>query len=358
MYKTYAAGIIIPTGSLNDPVGKEGLHHLMEHMLFENNYSLKLKKELEKVGGVYNAVTSHNFIAIYGQTLMENKPELDGFLEILVEDFKVTEMDLIKEKQIISKEIMMYDNQPIEKLNDFLMLNSCGKTFNILGTTSTVNNIEIRDLFSLFNQIRKSYKFVNSISDSEEMLTTNLLYIEDEPEIEKQDVTILKFDIPKNISYIGISMSIPLVLTKYSDTVMDILYNQIFKNLREENGLIYRALKRKTYTHNNVVYNFFFQCKPKEVTIILKCIEEIFSLFKTNYLNEDVILNHVKSDKVKEKLLTDTPIGDIKKKMYDSLEQKFNSSINDLLKYLREADYVRAVLISDKCEEIDIKKYR
>lgn len=357
MYSTYAAGILIPTGSLNDVEHKEGLHHLMEHMLFESKFGYESRKKIDKVGGVYNAVTSHNFIAIYGQSLLDNKEDLNKFLKDLVTNFEVTEDILKKEKSIVSKEIMMYANQPIEFLNDLLIYNQYGKTYNILGTTKSIKNINLVDLSTKFKQIKDNYIFVDSISEITSIVPSNC-DVKKDTRIKMDELKVVKYSLESHLSYIGISISIPSRLINYSDFILEILYNKIFKNLREKNGLIYRALKRKTYTHNNVVYNFFYQSDIKDVNTIIRQIRTVFNLFKIKDLQESSVLNYIHLERVKETLLTDNPIGNIKKKMYESLSQNPKNTLRELLEYFRDIDYSTIVLISDKNKGINIKRYR
>ncbi|WP_316735679.1 pitrilysin family protein [Pedobacter aquatilis] len=148
------ACIIINTGSRDEPEGKAGLAHFIEHLIFkrtEKRSTNQILNRLESVGADLNAYTTKEYTCVHASFL---NPYLDRTLELFNDiifhsTFPEEEMD--KEKSVILDEIASYLDQPEEAINDDFedMLfagNALGN--NILGTTDSVNNFTREDVIN------------------------------------------------------------------------------------------------------------------------------------------------------------------------------------------------------------------
>ncbi|WP_316807430.1 pitrilysin family protein [Pedobacter agri] len=148
------ACIIINTGSRDEPEGKAGLAHFIEHLIFkrtEKRSTNQILNRLESVGADLNAYTTKEYTCVHASFL---NPYLDRTLDLFNDiifhsTFPEEEMD--KEKSVILDEIASYLDQPEEAINDDFedMLfagNALGN--NILGTTESVSNFTRDDVLN------------------------------------------------------------------------------------------------------------------------------------------------------------------------------------------------------------------
>ncbi|KQR71839.1 pitrilysin family protein [Pedobacter sp. Leaf176] len=148
------ACIIVNTGSRDEPDGKAGLAHFIEHLIFkrtEKRSTNQILNRLESVGADLNAYTTKEYTCVHASFL---NPYLDRTLDLFNDiifhsTFPEEEMD--KEKSVILDEIASYLDQPEEAINDDFedMLfagNSLGN--NILGTAASVSNFTREDVIN------------------------------------------------------------------------------------------------------------------------------------------------------------------------------------------------------------------
>ena len=100
--------LALRAGSVNDPEGKYGLAHFLEHMLFNGTekYSKDyIDNELYQYGiNNLNAFTSPDWIAVHGTSLTKYSDKLFDVLFELINNPKLSESDIEKERKIIIQE--------------------------------------------------------------------------------------------------------------------------------------------------------------------------------------------------------------------------------------------------------------
>jgi len=119
-YHVVSIGFWINAGSRDEEPSREGITHLLEHMLFKgtNRRTTKeIAKELDALGGYSNAFTTKENLCIYGKVLDKHLPRLiDVFQDILLESrFDPEELD--RERQVILQEISMVEDSPEEYIH-------------------------------------------------------------------------------------------------------------------------------------------------------------------------------------------------------------------------------------------------
>ncbi|MCQ2913598.1 MAG: insulinase family protein [Alphaproteobacteria bacterium] len=116
------------TGSIDDPLGKTGTAHLLEHLMFKGTKSISsgdFSKIISKNGGKENAFTSYNYTS-YFQNIAKDRLELAMFLEAdRMGNLNFSEQNFLLEKDVVIEErLLRIDNDPsallLEQMNKVL----------------------------------------------------------------------------------------------------------------------------------------------------------------------------------------------------------------------------------------------
>jgi len=150
--RSASVGIWLGLGSRHDPVGKAGLAHLYEHMVFKGTArrsAAKVSRELEEVGGHLNAFTSREQTCFYAKVLDRDMPRAVDLLTDLVTGAKLSGADLAKERQVVLEEIRSCDDDPDELVGDLFAQalwarHPLGEP--IAGSVETVKPMTVADL--------------------------------------------------------------------------------------------------------------------------------------------------------------------------------------------------------------------
>ncbi len=121
--RSVAAGICVQKGSRHENPADSGITHFLEHLLFKGTRSMdsrKLAREMDLLGGQFDAGTSREFLCILSRFLDENTEKaLDIITEMICEPaFPLSEIE--KEKQVVLDEIRMYQDDPEEQVQEML----------------------------------------------------------------------------------------------------------------------------------------------------------------------------------------------------------------------------------------------
>ncbi len=103
-------------GSINEQVGKTGLSHLLEHMMFKGTpkYGTKVfSKIISKAGGIDNAGTSHDYV-YYFQKLAPDRLNLSIEMEAdRMRNLIMNNEDFLSERDVVMEERRMrYEDDP------------------------------------------------------------------------------------------------------------------------------------------------------------------------------------------------------------------------------------------------------
>jgi len=158
---------LVATGSKYEKKEKNGISHLLEHMFFKGTKkrptTLDIAKELDKVGGIYNAFTDKEFMGFWVKV---NSSHFDLAVDILSDMifnplFKKEEIE--REKQVIFEEINMMKDAPQSYIWDLwekLLYGNQPAGWPIAGKKETVKNILRKDILDYFN---KQFGTTNSV---------------------------------------------------------------------------------------------------------------------------------------------------------------------------------------------------
>ncbi len=162
--------LIINAGSRDEEIGRPGLAHFIEHLLFKQTKKRntnQILNRLEIVGGDLNAYTTKEYTCLQASFL---EPHLERAMDLLQDiaffsTFPEEEMD--KEKEVILDEIASYEDQPEEAINDdfeALIFDNHTLGENILGTPDTVKSFIKKDLTDFIAKNYNTHEIIFAVS--------------------------------------------------------------------------------------------------------------------------------------------------------------------------------------------------
>ncbi|APR99170.1 M16 family metallopeptidase [Wolbachia endosymbiont of Folsomia candida] len=106
--------VIYKVGGMDDPIGKAGLAHYFEHLMFETTGKFtNIESTMSSIGAKFNAFTTKEYTCYYELVL---KKDLSLAMEVEADrmgNFNVTQDKVDREKNIVLEERKMrYDNHP------------------------------------------------------------------------------------------------------------------------------------------------------------------------------------------------------------------------------------------------------
>ncbi|MCD6528596.1 insulinase family protein [bacterium] len=152
--------IIIRAGARNDPPGKEGLAHFLEHMLIKGSPDFPNEKEFLKrsrklfPNDSWNIYTTRENTCFKGKVSVADFPEAMDFLRNLIFYPFIREEDIDKERRIIIREIrerftsQKWVELKLLMLGDLYRDHPYSRMLNAAGWEKTVNKIIRKDLIS------------------------------------------------------------------------------------------------------------------------------------------------------------------------------------------------------------------
>lgn len=146
------ACILLNAGSRDEELGKDGLAHLIEHLLFkrtERRTTNQILNRLELVGADLNAYTTKEYTCIHASFLNQYLERALDLFEDLAFHSVFPEEEIEKEKGVILDEIASYLDQPEEAIQDDfeeMIFKDHALGRNILGTPQSMSLLKRKDI--------------------------------------------------------------------------------------------------------------------------------------------------------------------------------------------------------------------
>ena len=119
--RSVALGLWTRTGSRDEGPGQEGLSHFLEHLLFkgtERYSAIEISERFDGMGAAANAATSKESTHIHARFLDEHTEDaFDLMAEMMLGP---TFPDIDSEREVVLEEIAMYEDEPSDRVHDFL----------------------------------------------------------------------------------------------------------------------------------------------------------------------------------------------------------------------------------------------
>jgi predicted Zn-dependent peptidase len=165
-FPTVSLGLWWKTGSRHETPEINGISHFIEHMLFkgtEGRTAYEIAREIDAVGGSLNAFTGKEYTCLYARVLRRDM--LLG-LDIICDMYKHSlfrEDDIEHEKQVVTQEIKMIEDNPEEYIFD--MFNSSYYRDQPLGLPilGSVENVEGFTREMLLSRFTNHYSPANAV---------------------------------------------------------------------------------------------------------------------------------------------------------------------------------------------------
>lgn len=147
-----AIGIWVKAGTRDEPIGKAGVAHFVEHTSFRrtrHRTTNRIARELENVGAYANAYTTKEETCFYARTLTEHLPRVADVLADVVLHPLFEDADVEKERTIITEEIRSYEDEAEEYIFDIGEQHLFGNHPlgpPIVGTVDSVQRISSKDV--------------------------------------------------------------------------------------------------------------------------------------------------------------------------------------------------------------------
>ncbi len=146
-------------GSRNEPAGKSGISHLLEHMMFKGTPkygSKEFSKIIQKNGGMDNAFTTKDY-TVYHQMLASDRIELSIELESdRMKNLIMDPKEVVAERNVVMEERRMrYEDDPQSSLFEEVIAaayKSHPYQWPVIGWMADISSIEREDLFNYYRR--------------------------------------------------------------------------------------------------------------------------------------------------------------------------------------------------------------
>jgi predicted Zn-dependent peptidase len=153
-----SVGVWVRSGARDEPPDRLGITHFIEHMMFkgtERRDARAIAQSLESLGGHLDAFTAREQVCYYARALAEHLGEVVDVLSDIVCRSRMAPAQVTREKSVVREEILAYEDNPEEKVNDLLSEQVWGGHAlgrPILGTAETVDAFTTEHLREYFRR--------------------------------------------------------------------------------------------------------------------------------------------------------------------------------------------------------------
>ncbi len=155
--------VMVNTGSKNENAKNRGISHFLEHMFFKGTEKrptkLDISKELDKVGGAFNAFTGKEHTGFWAKV---DKKHSDIALDVISDmllNSKFSTKDIAEERGTVIEELNMFIDNPMMRipfLFEEVLYPNHPMGWDIGGTKKTMNSVERKDFIDYYKNYYNS----------------------------------------------------------------------------------------------------------------------------------------------------------------------------------------------------------
>ena len=156
--RSFSLGFFVGAGSSEEPPGKRGLSHFLEHVLFKRTRrrtTVQIARAIDRLGGDVDAFTTKEYTGFYAHTLDTRFAEALDLLGDIVLAPAFESDDIEMERGVILEEIGETNDSPDDLVHE-MFVRSFWRTHPlgepILGTAHTVRDIGVGDLYRYYRE--------------------------------------------------------------------------------------------------------------------------------------------------------------------------------------------------------------
>lgn len=160
-FRSLSIGIWVKAGTRHEQENEAGVSHFLEHMLFKgtrNRTALEIAREVDRVGGEFNAFTAREYTCFHILLLDQDLGLAVDILGDILLNSEFGAEELERERRVILQEISMVEESPEELVHDLfheMQFPGHGLGRPILGTQKSIRSMSRADLVRYF---RKNYR--------------------------------------------------------------------------------------------------------------------------------------------------------------------------------------------------------
>ena len=258
--------VMVNTGSKNENAKNRGISHFLEHMFFKGTEkrptTLDISKELDKVGGAYNAFTGKEYTGFWAKT---DKKHCDIALDVILDmllNSKFSEEEIRRERGTILEELNMYLDNPMMHISDLfenLLYKNQPLGYDEIGNKKTITSVKRKDFIDYYKKHYTNDNIVVAIAGNfdKKKIRNNIKKYFNEAKssgAKKQNKTYNKQNGPKllieykktdqthlclGVRGYGTNHKDKYVLSVLSVILGGNMSSRLFISVRERNGLAY-----------------------------------------------------------------------------------------------------------------------
>ncbi|MBC8645912.1 MAG: insulinase family protein [Thermoanaerobaculia bacterium] len=156
--RSFTLGFFVRAGSQDEPPGKRGMSHFLEHVLFKRTRrrsTVQIARAIDRLGGDVDAFTTKEYTGFYAHTLDSRFAGALALLGDLVLFPAFDLADVEMERGVILEEIGEANDNPDDLVHE-MFVRSFWKSHPlgapILGTADTVRSIGLTDLYRYYRE--------------------------------------------------------------------------------------------------------------------------------------------------------------------------------------------------------------
>jgi predicted Zn-dependent peptidase len=148
--RSVALGLWVRTGSRNETPAQAGVSHFLEHLLFKGTArfsAIEISERFDGLGASVNAATGKETTHLHARFLDEHTEEVFDLLAEMLLAPTYPEVD--SERQVVLEEIAMYEDEPQDRVHDFLADAVFGEHplgRRVLGAAEVISSVPVPEI--------------------------------------------------------------------------------------------------------------------------------------------------------------------------------------------------------------------
>ena len=159
-FESATALVMVGAGSRYESKKNNGISHFLEHMAFKGTEkrpsAMDIASLIDGIGGEFNAFTGKEYTGYYVKS-GKNKVEVTlDVLSDMLQNSKLDQSEIDKEKGVIIEEINLYEDMPMRKIGDVyeqLLYGDTPMGWDIAGEKEIIRSIDREDFVSYLKSL-------------------------------------------------------------------------------------------------------------------------------------------------------------------------------------------------------------
>ncbi len=311
--ESVSLGVWVNAGSRNETKEINGISHVLEHMAFKGTKTRSAKdivEEIENVGGITNAYTSHEVTSFYAKVLKDNAPLAVDIVADILRNSIFDAEELRKEKSVICQEISKTFDDPEDYVFDMYFEASypdqpIGRA--ILGPAENVNSFTKNDLDAYIKAQYLPHRMVFSAAGNINHEKTVDLVAKAfgdmesakpksvEKAIYKGGESRMSRDIEQALLIIGFNGLDYMDKNYYDINVLSVIFgggmsSRLFQEVREKRGLVYTISSFPTFYSDTGLFSIFAGTGEEKVKELIPVVCDEIGKITTKGVTEEELL--------------------------------------------------------------------